>query len=104
MRTVQEIFDLAIKKGFYDNSFKCFMCFSVDDLLNHEWITDEEHYLARSAIGHVLNGRYALHALFESTVGEDAPHSSTEKVRLAMYQDWANAETIAADFIKEYVK
>ena len=101
MRTVQEIFDLAIKKGFYDNSSKCL---SVDDLLDYEWITDEEHYLAHSAIGHVLNGRYALHVLFESTVGKDAPHSSTEKVRLAMYQDWANAETIAADFIKEYVK
>ena len=104
MRTVQEIFDLAIKKGFYNNYSECFMCISVDYLLKHEWITEDEHYLTYEAIGHVLNGRYALHELFESTVGEDAPHSSTEKVRLAMYQDWANAETIAADFIKEYVK
>lgn len=103
MRTVQEIFDLAIKKGFYNNSSKCFMCISVDNLLEHEWITDEEHYLAHSAIGHVLNGRYALHELFESTVGAAAPHSSTEKVRLAMYQDWTNAEAIAAKFIKEYL-
>lgn len=91
MRTVQEIFNLAIKTGAYKLNGERFMCLALDSMRYNGLITIDECQLAENEIerylkylGNKVKGGYLGVALERSGL----PFSFED--RLKIYQNWEN--------------
>lgn len=103
MRTVQEIFNLAIESGAYANAEKYdedgyvkssrYMCIAVEYLARTYKITAEEYEMTKQAIENYLKGFYSLaSALIASRF------SYKYEATLAIYEDWNSKPKLTVSF------
>ena len=97
MRTIQEIFDLALEVTFNGR----YMCDALAALKTMDLITDEEHASADEAIHSLLGGCFSLHNLIarDQVTCWDKAFDRTAKVRYSIWRDWENRHQL----IKEYL-
>ena len=100
MRTIQEIFDLAIEQEAYQGIY---MCDAIGVLGDCRQISTPEEARALNEINNFIQGKWSLHNFI---TGQEATLScpdfaETMSVRMAIFMDWENRQELVDKFREE---
>lgn len=100
MRTIQEIFDLAIEQEAYQGVY---MCDAICVLGDCHQISTLEEARALNEINDFIQGKWSLHNFI---TGQEATLScpdfaETMSVRMAIFMDWENRQELVDKFREE---
>ena len=100
MRTIQEIFDLAIEQEAYQGIYMCDAIWALGDCRQ---ISTPEEARALKEINDFLQGKWSLHNFI---TGQEATLScpdfaETMSVRMAIFMDWENRQELVDKFREE---
>lgn len=100
MRTIQEIFDLAIEQEAYQGIY---MCDAICVLGDCHQISTLEEARALNEINDFIQGKWSLHNFI---TGQEATLScpdfaETMSVRMAIFMDWENRQELVDKFREE---
>lgn len=100
MRTIQEIFDLAIEQEAYQGIY---MCDAIGVLGDCHQISPLEEACALNEINNFIQGKWSLHNFI---TGQEATLScpdfaETMSVRMAIFMDWENRQELVDKFREE---
>ena len=100
MRTIQEIFDLAFEQEAYQGIY---MCDALGVLADCHQISTLEEARTLNEINNFIQGKWSLHNFI--TERKDTLHdpdfAETMSVRMAIFMDWENRQTLVDQFRKE---
>lgn len=88
MRDIQEIFNLIITEGLFDDKYgdgDVYMCDSVDSAFHQDIITAEEREYVKNNISKYIRGTFSLRGTLKRN-----GHPHEYEHRKALYLDWAN--------------
>ena len=100
MRTIQEIFDLAIEQEAYQGIY---MCDAIGTLGDCRQISTLEEARALKEINDFIQGKWSLHNFI---TGQEATLScpdfaETMSVRMAIFMNWENRQELVDKFREE---
>ena len=100
MRTIQEIFDLAIEQEAYQGIY---MCGAICVLGDCHQISTLEEARAINAIKGFIQGKWSLHNFITGQkVTRSCPDfAETMSVRMAIFMDWENRQELVDKFREE---
>ena len=100
MRTVQEIFDLALEQEAYQGIY---MCDAICVLGDCRQISTLEEARALNEIDNFIQGKWSLHNFITGQkVTMSCPDfAETMSVRMAIFKDWENRQELVDKFRKE---
>ena len=100
MRTIQEIFDLAIEQEAYQGIY---MCDAIGTLGDFRQISTPEEARALKEINDFLQGNWSLHNFITGQkVTMSCPDfAETMPIRMAIFMDWENRQELVDKFRKE---
>ena len=100
MRTIQEIFDLAIEQEAYQGVY---MCDAISVLGDCHQISTLEEARALNEINNFIQGKWSLHNFITGQkVTLSCPDfAETMSVRMAIFMDWENRQELVDKFREE---
>ena len=100
MRTIQEIFDLALEQEAYQGIY---MCDAIGVLGDCRQISTVEETRALNEINNFLQGKWSLHNFITGQkVTMSCPDfAETMSVRMAIFMDWENRQELVDKFREE---
>lgn len=100
MRTIQEIFDLAIEQEAYQGIY---MCDAIGTLCDYHHISTLEEARALKEINDFIQGKWSLHNFITGQkVTMSCPDfAETMSVRMAIFMDWENRQELVDKFREE---
>lgn len=100
MRTIQEIFDLAIEQEAYQGVY---MCDAIRRLESCQQISALEEACTLNEINNFIQGKWSLHNFITGQkVTLSCPDfAETMSVRMAIFMDWENRQELVDKFREE---
>ena len=100
MRTIQEIFDLAIEQEAYQGIY---MCDAIGVLGDCRQISTPEEARALKEINDFLQGNWSLHNFItgQKVAMSCLDFAETMSVRMAIFMDWENRQELVDKFREE---
>ena len=100
MRTIQEIFDLALEQEAYQGIY---MCDAIGTLGDCRQISALEEACALNEINNFIHGNWSLHNFITGQkVTMSCPDfAETMSVRMAIFMDWENRQELVDKFREE---
>ena len=100
MRTVQEIFDLALEQEAYQGIY---MCDAIGVLGDCHQISTLEEARALNEINNFIQGKWSLHNFItgQKVTLHHTDFAETMSVRMAIFMDWENRQELVDKFREE---